>query len=117
MKKVNDLQIANVQPQGVACCLIFSEFQSVVAYKSVAYKKKVFNTTVKMETFFANAYTCLDQKSKLFETNSIASGTKELFQRKICIKKFASLKWFRKVHAWLIFVIYDDKILLSLLKL
>ena len=70
-----------------------------------------------METLLTNAYTCLDQKSKLFKTNSIASGTKELFQRKICIKKFASLKWFRKVLVWHVLVIYDDKVLLSLLKL
>ena len=40
MKKVNDLQIANVQPQGVACYLIFCEFQSGIAHKGVAYKKK-----------------------------------------------------------------------------
>ena len=30
-----------------------------------------------METLFANVYTRLDQKSKPFETNSIAIGTKE----------------------------------------
>ena len=38
-----------------------------------------------MEAFLANAYMRLDQKSKLFETNSIAIGTKELHQRKIYI--------------------------------
>ena len=31
-----------------------------------------------METLLTNAYTRLDQKSKLFETNEIAIGTKEL---------------------------------------
>ena len=41
MKKVNDLQIANVQPQGVACYLIFCEFQSGIALKGVAYKRSV----------------------------------------------------------------------------
>ena len=35
-----------------------------------------------METVLANAYTHLDQKSKLFKTNSIAIGTKELLQRR-----------------------------------
>ena len=40
-----------------------------------------------METFLTNAYTRLDQKSKLFERNSITIGTKELLQRKIYIKK------------------------------
>ena len=36
-----------------------------------------------MGTLLTNAYRCLDQKSKLLETNSIAIGTKELLQRKI----------------------------------
>ena len=40
-----------------------------------------------METLVINAYTRLDQKSKLFETNAIAIGKKELFQRKIYVKK------------------------------
>ena len=40
-----------------------------------------------METLATNAYTRLDQKSKLFETNAIAIGKKELFQRKIYVKK------------------------------
>ena len=35
-----------------------------------------------METVLTNAYTRLDQQSKLFETNSIANGTKELLPRK-----------------------------------
>ena len=35
-----------------------------------------------METLLTNAYTRLDKKSKLFETNSGAIGTKELLQRK-----------------------------------
>ena len=36
-----------------------------------------------METLLTNAYTRLDKKSKLFEKNSIAIGTKELLQRKM----------------------------------
>ena len=43
-----------------------------------------------METFLTNAYTRLDQKSKLSKTNSIAIGTKELLQRKIYVKKHFS---------------------------
>ena len=43
-----------------------------------------------METLLTNAYTRFDQKSKLFETNSIAIGTKELLQRKIYVKKHFS---------------------------
>ena len=42
-----------------------------------------------MGTLLTNACTRLDQKSKLFETNSIAIGTKEL-QRKIYAKKHFS---------------------------
>ena len=34
-----------------------------------------------METLLTNAYTRLDKKSKLFEKNSIAIGTKELLQK------------------------------------
>ena len=42
MKNVK-VQIANVQPQGVAyICLIFCKFQPGVAYKSAAYKKSVY---------------------------------------------------------------------------
>ena len=37
-----------------------------------------------METLLTNAY------AWLFETNSIATGTKELLQRKIYIKKYHS---------------------------
>ena len=33
-----------------------------------------------METVLTNAYTCMDQKSRVFKTNSIAIGTKELLQ-------------------------------------
>ena len=48
-----------------------------------------------METVLKNTYTCLDQKSKLFKTNSIAIGTKELLQRKIYIKKhYFFTKWY-----------------------
>ena len=47
-----------------------------------------------MEPLFTNPYAPLDQKSKLFETNSIANGTKKLLQRKIFIKKqFFLTKW------------------------
>ena len=35
-----------------------------------------------METLLTNAYTCLDQKSKLFQTDSIAIGTKAVLQKK-----------------------------------
>ena len=45
-----------------------------------------------METLLTKVYTHLDQKSKLLKTNSIATGTKELFQRKICVKKRHFLK-------------------------
>ena len=40
-----------------------------------------------METLLTNAYTRLDQKSKLSEANSIAIGRKEPLQRKIYVKK------------------------------
>ena len=40
-----------------------------------------------METLPTTAYTTLGQKSKLFETNSMAIGIKELLQRKIYVKK------------------------------
>ena len=40
-----------------------------------------------MGTLLTKVYTRLDQKSKLLKTNSIATGTKELFQRKIYVKK------------------------------
>ena len=40
-----------------------------------------------METLLANGYTRLDQNSKLYETSSIATRTRELLQRKIYIKK------------------------------
>ena len=43
-----------------------------------------------METLLTNAYTRLDKKSKLFEKNSVAIGTKELLQRKIYVKKHFS---------------------------
>ena len=43
-----------------------------------------------METLLTNAYTHLDKKSKLFEKNSVAIGTKELLQRKIYVKKHFS---------------------------
>ena len=41
MKNVNNFEIAKVQPQGVAWQLleVFCQFQTGVAYKSVAYKK------------------------------------------------------------------------------
>ena len=40
-----------------------------------------------METVLTNAYTHLHKKSKLFKTNSIAIGTKELLQRKVYVKE------------------------------
>ena len=47
-----------------------------------------------MENLLTNAYTGLDKNAKLFETNSIATGMKELLQRKIYIKKhFSVIKW------------------------
>ena len=45
------------------------------------------NITFKVETVLTNAYTRLNQKSKLFKTNSIATGMKELLQRKIYVEK------------------------------
>ena len=35
-----------------------------------------------METLLTNAYTRLDEKSKLFEISSVAIGTKKLLQKK-----------------------------------
>ena len=40
-----------------------------------------------MEILLTNAYPYLNQKSKVLETNSVATGTEELFQRKIYAKK------------------------------
>ena len=51
-----------------------------------------------MKTLLTNAYTRLDKKSKLFEKNSIAIGTKELLQRKIYVKKHFSFFFFTKWH-------------------
>ena len=42
-----------------------------------------------METVLTNAYTCLDQNSKLFEKYSVAAGKKELLPRKIYIKEMS----------------------------
>ena len=43
MKKVNSFEIEKVQAQSLlSFCLIFRQFQSVVAYKSVAYKNSVY---------------------------------------------------------------------------
>ena len=50
-----------------------------------------------METLLTNAYICLGQKSKLFETNSIAIATKELLQRKIYIKKHFPFSFLQNV--------------------
>ena len=45
MNNVNNIEIAKVQPQGVALLLsiylIFCQFHPAVPYKSVAYKKSV----------------------------------------------------------------------------
>ena len=60
-----------------------------------SFKYKSFNPTVKMEPLLTNAYTRLDQKSKLFKTNLIAIGTKELLQRKIY---FTKCHFFTKWH-------------------
>ena len=53
-----------------------------------------------MGTFLANDYTRLDQKSKLFKTNSIDIGKKELLQRKIYFRKrhFSYKMSFSKVY-------------------
>ena len=40
-----------------------------------------------METLLTNPDTLLDKKSKLFETNSVAIGTKELLQKKSTSQK------------------------------
>ena len=50
-----------------------------------------------METVLTNAYTHLHKKSKLFKTNSIAIGTKELLQRKVYVKE-TSFFFFTKWH-------------------
>ena len=42
-----------------------------------------------METLLTNAYTRLDEKSKLFETSSVAIGTKELLQKKSLCQKIS----------------------------
>ena len=48
-----------------------------------------------MKTVLKITYTCLDQKSKLFKTNSKAIGTKELLQRKIYVRKhYFFTKWY-----------------------
>ena len=52
-----------------------------------------------METILTNAYTCLDQKSKLFKTNSLAIATKELLQRKIYVKNII----FYKIKFWKVY--------------
>ena len=41
MKKVNNFQIAKVQPQ-VSFCLIFCQYQPGVAYKYFAFKKSMY---------------------------------------------------------------------------
>ena len=54
MKKVNNFQIAKVQPRHVAqFCFIFCQFQPDVAYKSVAYKKRVYNDKIDVIKFFS----------------------------------------------------------------
>ena len=48
-----------------------------------------------METVLKNTYRCLDLKSKLFKTNLIAIGTKELLKRKIYVRKhYFFTKWY-----------------------
>ena len=46
-----------------------------------------------METLLTNAYTGLDKKSKLFEINSVAMGTKALLQKNLCQKTPFFTKW------------------------
>ena len=58
-----------------------------------------------METLLAIASTRLDKKYKLFETNSIVIGTKELLQRKIYIKKKFFI--FYKMAFWKVYK-YND---------
>ena len=36
-----------------------------------------------METLITNAYTCLDQKSKLFETNSVAMAIQNVILKSL----------------------------------
>ena len=62
MKKANNFQIANIQPSASGSWFL-ANFSLALFIK-------------KMKTPLTNAYTCLDQKSKLFETNSVAIGTK-----------------------------------------
>ena len=49
-----------------------------------------------MEALLTNTYTPLDQKSKLLETNSIATGAKELLQEKMYVKNIFHFftKWY-----------------------
>ena len=81
MKKAKNFQLANIKPSASGSWFL-ANFSLVLLIKVLLIKK--------MKTLLTNAYTCLDQKSKLFETNSIAIGTEELLQRKIYIKKHFS---------------------------
>ena len=61
--------------------------------------QKSFNTTLKMETLLTNTCTHLDQKSKLFKTDSIATETKELLQRNLHQK----MSFFYKMGFWKVY--------------
>ena len=55
MKNVNNFQIAKVKPRVLlSTCLIFCQFQSDVAYKSVAYKNKACIDIGLIENFLPN---------------------------------------------------------------
>ena len=56
-----------------------------------------------METLLRNAYTPLDQKSKLFKTNSIATGTKNYSKQKQLFQLFT--KWHFEKYKMKIFVV------------
>ena len=64
-------------------------------------KKKSYNVTFKMETVLKNTYTCLDQKSKLFKTNSIAIEQKNFPKKNLHQKASFFYKMaFWKVVKW-----------------
>ena len=77
-------KIATNQPQGDAChfCLIFCQFQPVVAYKSVAYRKNVY-----VKSYSLNAALVLFDKAFHFfflvscdlDRNMVAAATQHIF--------------------------------------
>ena len=65
MKNMNNFQIANFQPQSVTqLLLIFFQFQPGVAYKSVAYKKRLLFLKFVNEEFFFQDY--IEESKTLF---------------------------------------------------